>query len=200
MTTVELWMLFFFFGYFPNPISSLCFLVPPAATFIHKLSSYLYAVLRIRMFLGLPDPHSDPFVTSTDLALDPATATDPSIIKQNSKKKRKILISTFCDFFMIFLSLKNDVNALVVRIRIQSWIRIRIFLGLPDPDPHLDPDPYISGPPESHLDSLVRGTDLRIRIRIQIRINMSRIRNTAYRLMTFSNRALFISKTLQLIA
>ncbi len=38
------------------------------------------------MFLGLPDPHPDPLVTSTDLALDPATAPDPSIIKQNSKK------------------------------------------------------------------------------------------------------------------
>jgi hypothetical protein len=32
------------------------------------------------MFLGLPDPHPDPIVTSTD------PAPDPSIIKQNSKK------------------------------------------------------------------------------------------------------------------
>ncbi len=38
------------------------------------------------MFLGLPDPHPDLLVTITDLALDPATAPDPSIIKQNSKK------------------------------------------------------------------------------------------------------------------
>jgi hypothetical protein len=30
---------------------------------------------RLRMFLGLPDPHSDPLVTSTD------PARDPSIIK-----------------------------------------------------------------------------------------------------------------------
>jgi hypothetical protein len=36
--------------------------------------------------LGLPDPRPDLLVTSTDLALDPATAPDPSIIKQNSKK------------------------------------------------------------------------------------------------------------------
>jgi hypothetical protein len=32
--------------------------------------------IRIRMFLGLPDPLSDPLITSTD------TAPDPSIIKQ----------------------------------------------------------------------------------------------------------------------
>jgi hypothetical protein len=38
------------------------------------------------MFLGLPDPHPDPLVTSTDLALDPVTAPDPPIMKQNSKK------------------------------------------------------------------------------------------------------------------
>jgi hypothetical protein len=80
--------------------------------------------IRIRIFLGLPDPHPDPLVTSTDLALDPATAPDPSFIKQNSKK---ILIPTFCDFFIIFLFLKNDVNAPVVRIRICNWIRIRMF-------------------------------------------------------------------------
>ncbi len=33
--------------------------------------------IRIRMLLGLPDPHQDPFVKSTD------PAPDPSIIKQN---------------------------------------------------------------------------------------------------------------------
>ncbi len=42
------------------------------------------------MFLGLSDPHPDPLVTSTDLALDlaldPAPAPFPSIIKQNCKK------------------------------------------------------------------------------------------------------------------
>jgi hypothetical protein len=43
------WMHIFFFCYFPNPIASLCFPVPVAAAFIHKLSSYLYAVLRIRI-------------------------------------------------------------------------------------------------------------------------------------------------------
>jgi hypothetical protein len=32
-------------------------------------------------FFGLPDPHPDPLVISTDLAPDPAP--DPSIIKQN---------------------------------------------------------------------------------------------------------------------
>jgi hypothetical protein len=41
--------------------------------------------IRIRMFLGLPDPHPDPLVTSTDPALDPQTS---------SKNSKKPLIST----------------------------------------------------------------------------------------------------------
>jgi hypothetical protein len=36
------------------------------------------------MFYGPSDPHLDRLVTSTDPAPDPAS--DPSIIKQNSKK------------------------------------------------------------------------------------------------------------------
>jgi hypothetical protein len=36
------------------------------------------------MFLGLPDPHPDPLVTSTGLGLD--AAPDPSIIKKNNNK------------------------------------------------------------------------------------------------------------------
>jgi hypothetical protein len=48
------------------------------------------------MFLGLPDP----FVRCTD--------SDPSFIKQ--KKFEKLSFLLFCDFFMIFLSLKNNVN------------------------------------------------------------------------------------------
>jgi hypothetical protein len=118
------------------------------------------------MFLGLPDPHPDPLVTSTGLALDPATAPDPSFIKQNSMKN---IDSNCLRLLYNFLSLKNDVNAPVVRIRICNWIRIRMLLGLPDP----------------HPDPLVRGMDPRIRIRIQIRPNMSQIRNIAYWLMTF---------------
>jgi hypothetical protein len=55
-----------------------------------------------------------------------------------------------------FLSLKNDVNVPVFRIR----IRFRMFLALPDP----------------HLDPLVRGADPRIRIWIHTK--MSRIHNT----------------------
>ncbi len=50
----------------------------------------------------------------------------------------------------------------MLRIRIR---RIRMFLGLLDPDPHLDTDP------------LVRRTDPRIQIRIHLK--MSWIRNTA---------------------
>jgi hypothetical protein len=68
------------------------------------------------MFLGLPDPHPEPLVTSTD----PDPVPDPSIIKQNNKKKTLILL--FCDFFDILL----------------------VF-----PDPHPEPDPYVFGPPGS---------------------------------------------------
>ncbi len=37
-----------------------------------------FFVVFYQCFCGLPDPHPDPFVTSTD--------PDPSIIKKNSKK------------------------------------------------------------------------------------------------------------------
>jgi hypothetical protein len=56
--------------------------------------------IRIRMFLGLLDP--DLIVRGTD--------TDPSIIKQNSKKTLDSHVPVlFCVLFD-FLSLKNDVN------------------------------------------------------------------------------------------
>jgi hypothetical protein len=94
------------------------------------------------MFSGLPGPHPDPLVTSTD----PDPTSDPSIIKQ--KTARKTLIDTVLSLLDDFLSLKNDVNVPV--------FRIRKFLGLPDPhpesgsvnqrygseDPHLHPDLY----------------------------------------------------------
>ena len=60
---------------------------------------------------------------------------------------RKTFISTVLWLLYDFLSLKNDVNVPVFRIRTR---RFRMFLGLPDPNP----------------DPLVRGMDLRIRIRI----------------------------------
>ncbi len=59
------------------------------------------------------------------------------------------------------ISLKNDVNLPVFRIRIRTR-RIHKFLDFPDP----------------HRDALVRGTDPRIRICFRIRTKMSRIRNT----------------------
>jgi hypothetical protein len=93
------------------------------------------------MVLGLPDPHPDPLVTSTDPA--------PS-----SSKNSKNNLDFYCFVTYLiydFLSLVNDVNVPVFRIR----IRICMFLGLPDP----------------HPDPLVRGTDPRIRIRTK----MSRI-------------------------
>jgi hypothetical protein len=75
-----------------------------------QVDEILLAVLwiRIRMFLGIPDPH--PLVTNTD------PAPDLSIIKQNSKKT---LISTVLRLIYGFL--------LVYRIR------IRLFLYLLDP-------------------------------------------------------------------
>jgi hypothetical protein len=67
-------------------------------------------------------------------------ASDPSKTSKNSKKNLDFLL--FCYFFMTFY-LKNYVNVPVFRI----WIRM--FLALPDPHPN----------------TLVRGTDPRIRIR-----------------------------------
>ena len=60
------------------------------------------------------------------------------------KTVRKTLILLFCTYFFDFLSLTNDVNVPV--------FRIRMFLGLPDPDP------------------LANGTGKNPRIRIRIRI------------------------------
>ncbi len=73
------------------------------------------------MFLGLPDPHLDPLVTSTD------PAPDPSIISKSSEKNLDFYC--FVTYLRFFLSLKNDLKVPV--------FRIRRFLGLPDP--HADP-------------------------------------------------------------
>ncbi len=67
------------------------------------------------MILGLPYPHPDLLVASTD------TAPDPSILNQKQKKT-------------LFLCLRLDFFA-VLRIR------IRMFWGLPDPHP----DPLYRG-------------------------------------------------------
>jgi hypothetical protein len=90
--------------------------------------------IRIRMILGLTDPHPDSLVTS----MDPAPNHQAKIVKQT-------FISTV---LYDFLSLQNDVNVPVLRIRIR--IRICMFLGFPDPHPDLlvrgtdpeDPDPH----------------------------------------------------------
>jgi hypothetical protein len=50
-----------------------------ALTRQHSLK-YFIPMLRIHMFLSLPDPHPDTLVTSMDSAPDPAL--DPFIIKQ----------------------------------------------------------------------------------------------------------------------
>ncbi len=54
------------------------------------------------MFLGLPDPHPDSIVVSTDPAPDPAP--DPSIIKKIVKKPLFLL---FSDFFVTFTSVAD---------------------------------------------------------------------------------------------
>ncbi len=51
-------------------------------------------IRRLDMFLGLPDPYQDPFVTSTD------TAPDPSIIIHQAKISKKNL-----DFYCFVTSL-----------------------------------------------------------------------------------------------
>jgi hypothetical protein len=55
--------------------------------------------IRIRMFLGLSDPHPDPLITSTVPA--PDLARDPSIIKQKIAGRNPGFL-LFCDFFMNF--------------------------------------------------------------------------------------------------
>jgi hypothetical protein len=58
------------------------------------------------LFLGLLDPDPDPSVSGADPSLNPDP--DPSIMKQKYYGKPPCLL--FCDFFVVFLSLKNDVN------------------------------------------------------------------------------------------
>ncbi len=86
-------------------------------------------IRRIRVFLGLPDPHPDPL-----------SQVRIRILPSSSKIVRSVL---FCNFFMTFYlwSLKNDVNGPVgpvffwafrFRIRIrQSELRIRGFGSIP---------------------------------------------------------------------
>ncbi len=107
-------------------------------------------IRRICMLLGLPDPHPDPLVTSTNRL---RIRLWPRILPSSSKNSKKNL-----DFHCFVTSydllfLKNDVSVPVFRIR------IRMFLGLPDP--------------------LVRAADPRIRICIWIRTKMSRIPSPA---------------------
>ncbi len=76
------------------------------------------------MFLGLP--YSDPLVTGMD--------PDPSIIKQ----KTLIPSTVFCDFFLDFLSLKNDVNV-PSKSNKKNFSKKLVFSqrqGSADPDPH----------------------------------------------------------------
>ncbi len=86
------------------------------------------------MFPGLPDPHPDPLITSTD----PDQTSDPSIIKQ--KIARKTLISTVLS---LLLSLKNDVctsvpHPFVFRPPGSAFGSVSQRYG--SEDPHLNPD------------------------------------------------------------
>jgi hypothetical protein len=83
------------------------------------------------MFLGLPDPHPDPLVTSTDPGPDPSPdpAPDPSIIKQ---KYSKVNLAFYC-----FVT------------------HLRLFTNAPDPHPDPDPsDPYDFRSPGSESGSI----------------------------------------------
>ncbi len=82
-------------------------------------------IRRIHMFLGIPDTHPEPLVTSTAPA--PDQAADPSIIK-------KPCYLLFCDFFMTFCQCSGPATgpgsvcfwASRIRIRIHfSEVRIR---------------------------------------------------------------------------
>jgi hypothetical protein len=89
--------------------------------------------LLIRMFLGLSDTQPDPLVRGTGYGSEDL---HPEFFHHQAKIVRKILSS------------KNDINVPVFRIRNRIQIRrIRMFLGLPDPDPLVigtdpHPDPY----------------------------------------------------------
>ncbi len=132
-----------------------CVFSPRKSRVIVMLTAVLgIRIRRIRMFLGLQDPYPDPLVTSTD------PFRDSSI----TNKKPWFLL--FCNFFMTSFSLKNDV--------IVPVIRIRMFLGLPDP----------------HPDPLARSKDPRVRIRVHTKI--SRIPNTGWRLRISEDYALLV--------
>jgi hypothetical protein len=60
------------------------------------------------MFLGLPDPHPDPLITSTDP--DPAAAPNRLRILPSSSKnsKKNLAFYCFCDFFMTFYQCASE--------------------------------------------------------------------------------------------
>jgi hypothetical protein len=95
----------------------------------------------ILMFLGLPDPHPDPLVTSTHRIRIRLQILQAKIVRKT--------LNFYC---------------FVASYDLLPVFRIRMFLGLPDPDP------------------LDRGTDPRIRISIRIHAKKSRIHNTVPRL------------------
>jgi len=95
------------------------------------------------MVLGLPDPLPDPLVISTDPVPDQAVI-QLRILPSSSKKIKKIFdfFLLLCDYFITFYVCPGSSFGSVEFV---------CFLGIPDP----------------HPDSLVRGTDPRIRIRVR---------------------------------
>ena len=95
------------------------------------------------MVLGLPDPLPDPLVISTDPVPDKAVIR-LRILPSSSKKIKKIFdfFLLLCDYFITFYVCPGSSFGSVEFV---------CFLGIPDP----------------HPDSLVRGTDPRIRIRVR---------------------------------
>jgi hypothetical protein len=109
--------------------------------------------------VGDPDPDlQDPYVFgppgSASGSISHKYGSVSGFIHHQAKIVRKSLIYDVLLLLYDFLSLENDLNVSVFRIR------NRMFLLLPDP----------------HPDPLLRGADQRIRIRI--RAKMSRIPNT----------------------
>ncbi len=82
--------------------------------------------IRIRMFLGLPDPHPDPLVTSTD------PVPYSSVTKKDSKKN----LDFYCFVTSLWLSI------------FEEWCKCTSV-----PNPH-HPDPYVFGPPGSTFGSV----------------------------------------------
>jgi hypothetical protein len=145
--------------YAPNMLN----IAPTFATCYHT------KLKKIKSVLGAPNPYvfGPPGSASGSVSHKYGSGSGTSRLRNvpspSKKSKKKLDFCCFVTSFSPFLSLKNDVNVPLFRIR----IRIHMFLGFPD----------------KHPDPLVKGTDPRI----QLRTEMERIPNTGLNYRARSN-------------